>query len=66
MKKILNKFHQGARAIIILMIFADIALRLEKVGLALKVVIPYKRRKKEFECKNNLINAEARVCFLIG
>ena len=25
MKKILNKFHQGARAIIILMIFAGIA-----------------------------------------
>ena len=46
MKKILNKFHQGARAIIILMIFADIALRLEKVGASFESCDPLQKTKE--------------------
>ena len=64
MKKILNKFHQGARAIIILMIFAGIALRLEKVGLTLKSCHPLQQTKgRSLNAKNKLIDAKTSFAF---
>ena len=45
-KKRLKKLHQGVRTIIILMIFAGISLRLEKVGLTLKNCHPLQQMKE--------------------
>ena len=64
MKKILNRFHQGAWAIIILMIFAGIAW--ESWANFEKLSSITTDERKEFECKNKLIDAKTSFAFKIG
>ena len=61
MKNILNKFHQGARAIISLMIFAGIAW--ESWANFEKLSSITTGERKEFECKNKLIDAKTSFAF---
>ena len=61
MKKILNRFHQGAWAIIILMIFPGIAW--ESWANFEKLSSITTGERKEFECKNKLIDAKTSFAF---